>query len=415
MSKDAKNVPALRFKGYSDAWEKRKLGELVEIQNGYAFESKYFTEAPTKFVVVTPGSVLIGGGFRFGSGHFYDLNGPVPRDFVFKPGDLFLTLTDLTPSARLLGYSAFVPHDDNVYLHNQRLGKIESIGSSLSFIYYLTSTPSFHNAIVRGASGTTVKHSSKAKVLSYQSEIPFLSEQHQISSFLKKFDDLIAATQDKKKNLKYLRESIVLRLLDQDFNLINDSVPWKESRLGELVTFRKGRGYSKNELTFSGTPIILYGRLYTNYQVVIDNITDTFVKEHSDSVKSSGGDVIIPSSGETATDIARASSITRPDIILGGDLIVLNFNTNLINSPFLALSLSSGKRKSYLSRHAQGKSVVHLQNESLASLSLKLPSPDTQARIAEIILQIDKIIVQYDEKVTLLQRLKKMLLQGLFI
>lgn len=212
MSKDAKNVPALRFKGYSDAWEKRKLGELVEIQNGYAFESKYFTEAPTKFVVVTPGSVLIGGGFRFGSGHFYDLNGPVPRDFVFKPGDLFLTLTDLTPSARLLGYSAFVPHDDNVYLHNQRLGKIESIGSSLSFIYYLTSTPSFHNAIVRGASGTTVKHSSKAKVLSYQSEIPFLSEQHQISSFLKKFDDLIAATQSRLSSLELLKKFLLQNL-----------------------------------------------------------------------------------------------------------------------------------------------------------------------------------------------------------
>lgn len=201
-----------RFKDYSDPWEKRKLGELVEIQNGYAFESKYFTEAPTKFVVVTPGSVLIGGGFRFGSGHFYDLNGPVPRDFVFKPGDLFLTLTDLTPSARLLGYSAFVPHDDNVYLHNQRLGKIESIGSSLSFIYYLTSTPSFHNAIVRGASGTTVKHSSKAKVLSYQSEIPFLSEQHQISSFLKKFDDLIAATQSRLSSLELLKKFLLQNL-----------------------------------------------------------------------------------------------------------------------------------------------------------------------------------------------------------
>lgn len=282
------------------------------------------------------------------------------------------------------------------------------------YLFVLIQSPRFQS-VANISSGIKMPRSDWNTVSNTSFSIPVQSEQRRIEQLFNVLDDLIAATQDKKKNLKYLRESIVLRLLDQDFNLINDSVPWKESRLGELVTFRKGRGYSKNELTFSGTPIILYGRLYTNYQVVIDNITDTFVKEHSDSVKSSGGDVIIPSSGETATDIARASSITRPDIILGGDLIVLNFNTNLINSPFLALSLSSGKRKSYLSRHAQGKSVVHLQNESLASLSLKLPSPDTQARIAEIILQIDKIIVQYDEKVTLLQRLKKMLLQGLFI
>ncbi|MCT3362330.1 restriction endonuclease subunit S, partial [Lacticaseibacillus paracasei] len=38
MSKDAKNVPALRFKGYSDAWEKRKLGELAEFINGRAYK-----------------------------------------------------------------------------------------------------------------------------------------------------------------------------------------------------------------------------------------------------------------------------------------------------------------------------------------------------------------------------------------
>ncbi|EKP97628.1 type I restriction-modification system, specificity subunit S [Lacticaseibacillus casei 12A] len=396
MSKDAKNVPALRFKGYSDAWEKRKFKNLV-VRVNKTSDNSTIPSVEFEDIISKQGRLNKDVRLKVNS----------KQGIYFEPQDVLFG--KLRPYLQNWLFPSF---------YGRAVGDfwvLRANSSLLSeYLFVLIQSPRFQS-VANISSGTKMPRSDWNTVSNTSFSIPVQSEQRRIEQLFNVLDDLIAATQDKKKNLKYLRESIVLRLLDQDFNLINDSVPWKESRLGELVTFRKGRGYSKNELTFSGTPIILYGRLYTNYQVVIDNITDTFVKEHSDSVKSSGGDVIIPSSGETATDIARASSITRPDIILGGDLIVLNFNTNLINSPFLALSLSSGKRKSYLSRHAQGKSVVHLQNESLASLSLKLPSPDTQARIAEIILQIDKIIVQYDEKVTLLQRLKKMLLQGLFI
>lgn len=396
MSKDAKNVPALRFKGYSDAWEKRKFKNLV-VRVNKTSDNSTIPSVEFEDIISKQGRLNKDVRLKVNS----------KQGIYFEPQDVLFG--KLRPYLQNWLFPSF---------YGRAVGDfwvLRANSSLLSeYLFVLIQSPRFQS-VANISSGIKMPRSDWNTVSNTSFSIPVQSEQRRIEQLFNVLDDLIAATQDKKKNLKYLRESIVLRLLDQDFNLINDSVPWKESRLGELVTFRKGRGYSKNELTFSGTPIILYGRLYTNYQVVIDNITDTFVKEHSDSVKSSGGDVIIPSSGETATDIARASSITRPDIILGGDLIVLNFNTNLINSPFLALSLSSGKRKSYLSRHAQGKSVVHLQNESLASLSLKLPSPDTQARIAEIILQIDKIIVQYDEKVTLLQRLKKMLLQGLFI
>ena len=389
-----------------NAWEKRKLGEVADIVGGgtpSTSRPEYWNGEIDWYAPAEIGTQR----YVYKSRRQITELGLEKSSAVMLPANKTILFT----SRAGIGNAAILTSPATT---NQ--GFQSMIVNSNTDTYFLYSKiPDIKHKAIRVAAGSTFLEISGKSLSKIPIKLPIFEEQVKIGRLFLKIDNLIAATQDKKKNLKYLRESIVLRLLDQDFNLINDSVPWKESRLGELVTFRKGRGYSKNELTFSGTPIILYGRLYTNYQVVIDNITDTFVKEHSDSVKSSGGDVIIPSSGETATDIARASSITRPDIILGGDLIVLNFNTNLINSPFLALSLSSGKRKSYLSRHAQGKSVVHLQNESLASLSLKLPSPDTQARIAEIILQIDKIIVQYDEKVTLLQRLKKMLLQGLFI
>lgn len=388
-----------------NAWEKRKLGELVEIQNGYAFESKYFTEAPTKFVVVTPGSVLIGGGFRFGSGHFYDLNGPVPRDFVFKPGDLFLTLTDLTPSARLLGYSAFVPHDDNVYLHNQRLGKIESIGSSLSFIYYLTSTPSFHNAIVRGASGTTVKHSSKAKVLSYQSEIPFLSEQHQISSFLKKFDDLIAATQHKIDALEQAKKVLLQRLFDQSWRFKDYSDPWEKRKLGDLGSVAMNKRIYKDQTSDEGEiPFYKIGSFGKQADAFISRkLFNEYKKLYPFPKK---GDILISASGS----IGRTIVYNGEDAYFQDSNIIWIQHDNRLDNTFLHQLFNIIRWSG-----VEGTTIKRLYNKNILSTQILLPSVEEQRSIGNLLDNVDNLIAATQSRLSSLELLKKFLLQNLFI
>ena len=138
---------------------------------------------------------------------------------------------------------------------------------------------------------------------------------------------------------------------------------WEECKLSEVADFAKGHGYSKNDLVETGTPIILYGRLYTKYQAIISDI-DTFAVDIKGSVYSTGNEVIVPSSGETAEDIARASAVIKSGILLGGDLNII-YPDNKVNSIFLALSISNGKISQDLSKRAQGKSVVHLRNTDL--------------------------------------------------
>ena len=94
---------------------------------------------------------------------------------------------------------------------------------------------------------------------------------------------------------------------------------WEEKTLGENASFTKGSGYSKSDLTNEGFPIILYGRLYTQYENIINNV-DTFVSYDKNALKSFGNEVIVPASGETAEDIARASAVIQKGVILGGDL-----------------------------------------------------------------------------------------------
>ena len=67
---------------------------------------------------------------------------------------------------------------------------------------------------------------------------------------------------------------------------------WISYTLGEMVTFSKGTGYSKTDLCKEGNPIILYGRMYTKYESVIDTV-DTFVIPKNNSVYSTGGEVAI--------------------------------------------------------------------------------------------------------------------------
>ena len=98
---------------------------------------------------------------------------------------------------------------------------------------------------------------------------------------------------------------------------------WEQRKLGDIAEFSKGSGYSKGDLIESGTPIILYGRLYTKYETSISEV-DTYVEAKDGSVYSKGGEVIVPASGETAEDIARAATVDKSGVILGGDLNVVS-------------------------------------------------------------------------------------------
>ncbi|WP_052045484.1 restriction endonuclease subunit S [Peptostreptococcus sp. MV1] len=171
---------------------------------------------------------------------------------------------------------------------------------------------------------------------------------------------------------------------------------WEQRKLGDISEFSKGNGYSKADLVIHGQPIILYGRLYTNYETVIRNI-DTYVKEKPNSVLSKGGEVIVPASGETASDISRASVVENSGIILGGDLNIISVNESIIPT-FLALTISNGRQQKELSKRAQGKSVVHLRNSDLTKVDLLYPSSNEQNCICEFFKYLDNIITLHQRE-----------------
>ena len=187
---------------------------------------------------------------------------------------------------------------------------------------------------------------------------------------------------------------------------------WEQRKLGDVAKFSKGNGYSKSDLVENGTPIVLYGRLYTNYETTIKKV-DTFVVEKENSVFSKGGEVIIPASGETAKDIARASAVENSGILLGGDLNIIE-PEECVNSSFLALSISNGDAQKELSKKAQGKSVVHVRNDEIKRLAISFPNRVEQDKIEGYFTNLDNLITLHQRKCEQTKKLKKFMLQKMF-
>lgn len=187
---------------------------------------------------------------------------------------------------------------------------------------------------------------------------------------------------------------------------------WEEVSLGKLGDFTKGMALSKADISEEGDPCILYGELYTKYGPVINQVKSRTNSNQSKRVLGTKNDVLIPSSGETAIDIACASALEAEDILLGGDLNIFRPKEN-VSGAFLSYQIN-GVRKFELSKLAQGASVVHLYSNSLKNFKVKLPTFEEQQKIALFFKFLDKKIEKQQVKIKQLEQLKKGMMQKIF-
>ena len=187
---------------------------------------------------------------------------------------------------------------------------------------------------------------------------------------------------------------------------------WEEKRLSEIADLFKGNGISKEQLTDTGEPCILYGELYTKYKSEV--ISDIFSKTDIDTrklVKSKANDVIIPCSGETAVDIATARCVPYDNILLGGDLNIIRLYD--CDGSFVSYQLN-GKRKYDLAKVAQGVSVVHLYGDHLKGVKTYNPCLEEQKKIAKLLSLLDERIATQNKIIEDLKKLKSAIIEKLY-
>ena len=173
--------------------------------------------------------------------------------------------------------------------------------------------------------------------------------------------------------------------------------PWEQRKAIDIADYSKGNGYSKGDL----------------YQFAISEV-DTFAFPRNGAVYSQGNEVIVPASGETAEDIARASAVEKSGVLLGGDLNILR-PFDFINPLFLALAISNGEPQKELAKKAQGKSVVHIHNTDIQEVTIAYPSRTEQDRIVSVFRQLDNLITLHQRELEKLQNIKKSMLEKMFV
>lgn len=244
-----------------------KLGDHISIKHGFAFDGEFFSEDDNGVVLVTPGNFAIGGGYQEGKGKYFI--GEYPKEYVLEPNALIVTMTDLSKGIDTLGYGALVPDDGRTYLHNQRIGLVEFKDDAIDKVWlsYLMRSRDYQRTIAGSSSGSTVHHTSPAKICSYEFDLPDKRVQKKIADVLLTYDKLI---ENNRKQIALLEEAaqrlykewfVDLRFPGyQSVELVN-GLPngWKKTELGVLSSFRRGKTIKKSETEGGPIPVIAGG------------------------------------------------------------------------------------------------------------------------------------------------------------
>ena len=407
------NVPQIRFKGFNEAWEQRRLGDLLVLLK----DGTHGTHADS-----SSGYFLLSAkNIKDGTVHYDETDRIISEDDVkiiqknysLLFGDVLLTIVGT------IGETAIV-EEEKKYVF-QRSVAILRTNELLNNKFLRTSllTPTIRKQLQAKQSLSAQPGVYLGDIETINLSYPDLREQKQIACSFEALDTLITLHQRKLDSLKNIKKALLEKMFPSDgqafpairFKGFADA--WEQRRLAQEVSFSKGSGYSKSDLSDEGQPLILYGRLYTNYEAEITEV-DTFATAKPGSVFSSGNEVIVPASGETAEDIARASSVKTKGCMIGGDLNILVPTSN-IDSTFLAISISHGFVSKKLASMAQGKSVVHIHNSDIEQLNVLFPSLSEQVRIVGVFRRIDTLITLHQRKLDSLKNIKKALLEKMFV
>jgi type I restriction enzyme S subunit len=413
MPSDAKTklTPKLRFPEFRDSlgWKEKFLREAL---------------SPVVREKQKPATHYTGLGLRsHGKGTFLKDNEDPKKnamDYLYevKRDDLIVNITfaweGAIAIARPADEGALVSHRFPTYTFERAVAIPE-------FFQYIISTKKFVydlGVISPGGAGRN-RVLNKNDFLKLTTFLPEVDEQQKIAECLSALGELIGAESQKLDALKAHKKGLLQQLFPREgetlprlrFPEFQNEPEWEEKKLGDIAVFFKGKGISKAEIDQNGKqPCIRYGELYTRYGEVIESVYSRTNIPASDLFLSRKNDVIIPASGETKEDIAKASCVMRDDVALGGDLNVIRTDRNGV---FLSYYLN-GPKKLDIAKVAQGHTVVHLYPSQLEKLEMVIPKGPEQQKIADCLSSLDELIAAQEPIIEALKTHKQGLIQQLF-
>ena len=399
MYEETKKAPAIRFQGFTDDWEQRKLGETVQITMGQSPGGENYTENPKDYILVQGNADMKNGKV-------------VPRVWTTQvtkkadPEDIILSVRAPVGDVGKTDYPVV-------------LGRGVAGIKGNAFIFQTLSRMKEIGFWTRYSSGSTFESINSADLKDAVIQIPNIEEQIKIGEFFTKLDDTIALHQRKLTLLEQLKQTYLQQMFPQDENnfpvlrIAGFSQPWVLRRLSDVservrgndgrmdlptLTISAGSGWLDQRERFSGN---IAGNEQKNYTLLSNG---ELSYNHGNSKLAKYGVVFALRTFEEALVPKVYHSFKTTDEA-SADFIEYMFATKTPDRE-LAKLVSSGARMDGL---------LNINYDEFMGISIMVPEIDEQNRISHFLRKFDDTIVLHRCKIEKLTELKKVLLAKMFL
>ena len=419
---DKKRIPAIRFKGFTDSWEQRKVGDYYEFKNGLNKGKEYFGEG-TPIVNFTDVFHNRGISPKMLSGRVR-LEPFEIKNFEVGKGDIFFTRTSETieeigyPSV-MLGepkntvFSGFVLRG-RCFLNVDPLNDL--------FKKYLFFTDTFRTEMVRKSSMTTRALTSGTAIRNMKFLHPSSKEeQHRIGEFLTNLDNLITLHQRKLESLKKMKKALLEKMFPRDgenmpsirFKGFTDS--WEQRKLGDVVQTRRGLTYSPGDIAENGIRVLRSSNI--NEDTFEYGTDDVFVNPSAVNIEPvKQNDILITSANGSSKLVGKHALIKEiPDnsAVHGGFMLLGRAQ----NYEFINASMSSHWYTKFISVFVSGGNgaIGNLSKKDLDEQVFQVPGNSEQVKVGLFFNNLDNLITLHQRKLEKLKNIKKAMLEKMFV
>ncbi|MEO2673860.1 restriction endonuclease subunit S [Enterococcus faecium] len=385
MSNDTR--PEIRFPGFTEDWEERKLIDLV-VRLNKSTNSSRLPKVEFEDIVAGEGR----------------LNKDVSQKFDNRKGIEFL------PNDIL--YGKLRP-----YLKNWLKATFTGVAigdfwvfrakkSDSDFIYSLIQADRYQKA-ANDTSGTKMPRSDWKKVSDTVFYIPNdLKEQQKIGIFFKKLDDTITLHQRKLDLLKETKKGFLQKMFPKNGAKVPEirfsgfTEDWEQRKLGEIVQITMGQ--SPNSENYTENPedyILVQGNADMKNNRVVPRVWTTQITKQAEK-----GDLIL-SVRAPVGDIGK----TDYDVVLGRGVAAIKGND------FIFQQLGKMKESGYWNRFSTGSTFESINSNDIREALITIPTGEEQQKIGNFFKQLDDTIALHQRKLDLLKETKKGFLQKMFV
>ncbi|XIH92154.1 restriction endonuclease subunit S (plasmid) [Lactococcus lactis subsp. lactis] len=417
-----KKVPELRFPGFTDDWEERKLGEFSDVRDGTHASPKYVSQGHP---MVTSKN-LTHSGLDMTDVSFLtdeDFNEINKRSKV-SIGDILFGMIGT------IGNPVIVDRDDFAIKNVALIKEKTSNPITNKWLLQYLKSPSFNRFIQKENAGGTQKFIALGLIRDMKLRVPEFDEQQKIGSFFKQLDDTIVLHQRKLDLLKEQKKGYLQKMFPKngakvpELRFAGFADDWEERKLIDVKD-------NEDRYSYTGGPFgsDLKSSDYTEIGVRIiqlQNIGDgKFVNDYKiytseEKARSLNSNLIYPGEiiiAKMADPLARATILPKiePKYLMASDGIRLKINTDYFDNYYILTLINSDVFRKEALNNSTGTTRKRIGLVTLGNLPMMIPSFEEQQKIGSFFKQLDDTIALHQRKLDLLKEQKKGFLQKMFV